>query len=89
MRRWLDRYWYHYLWRRMSVNLKAVVLLLALAAGLGYWLGHKTKTASEVTYHQLTFRKGALLSARFAPDNSTVIYSAAWGGMAPERFHCL
>ena len=63
-----------------------IVLLLAVAAGLGYWLGHRAKPASEVTYHQLTFRKGAVLSARFAPDNRTVIYSAAWGGLAPGTF---
>jgi len=39
-----------------------------------------------VTYHQLTFRKGTVLSARFAPDNRTVIYSAAWSGKDPELF---
>jgi serine/threonine protein kinase len=63
-----------------------VVVLMALAAALGYLLGHKSKASSEVTYHQLTFRKGTVLSARFAPDNRTVIYSAAWGGSDPELF---
>ena len=62
------------------------VLLVALAAGVGYLIGHKEKTSSEVTYHQLTFRKGTVLSARFAPDNRTVIYSAAWSGKDPELF---
>ena len=61
-------------------------LLVALAAGLGYITGHQAKTSSEVTYHQLTFRKGTVLSARFAPDNRTVIYSAAWSGKDPELF---
>ena len=63
-----------------------IVLLVALAAGLGYVAGHRGKLSSEVTYHQLTFRKGTVLSARFAPDNRTVIYSAAWAGLAPELF---
>jgi WD40 repeat protein len=63
-----------------------IVLLVALAAALGYFAGHKGKASSEVTYHQLTFRKGTVLSARFAPDNHTVIYSAAWAGLAPELF---
>jgi len=63
-----------------------VVLLVAMAAGLGYLFGHKGKASSEVTYHQLTFRKGTVLSARFAPDNRTVIYSAAWAGLAPELY---
>jgi len=63
-----------------------VLLLVAMAAGLGYLFGHKGKASSEVTYHQLTFRKGTVLSARFAPDNRTVIYSAAWAGLAPELY---
>jgi len=63
-----------------------ILLLVGLAAGLGYFLGRKAKSTAEVTYHQLTFRKGTVLSARFAPDNRTVIYSAAWAGLAPELF---
>jgi eukaryotic-like serine/threonine-protein kinase len=63
-----------------------VLLLVAMAAGLGYLVGHKGKASSQVTYHQLTFRKGTVLSARFAPDNRTVIYSAAWSGLAPELY---
>jgi len=67
---------------------KAVIIiaLVALAAALGYVLGHGGKTASQLVYHQLTFRKGTILSARFAPDNRTVLYSAAWGGQPPELF---
>jgi hypothetical protein len=63
-----------------------VVLMVAMAAGLGYLFGNKGKASSEVTYHQLTFRKGTVLSARFAPDNRTVIYSAAWAGLVPELY---
>ncbi|HKU24885.1 MAG TPA: protein kinase family protein, partial [Candidatus Sulfotelmatobacter sp.] len=62
------------------------IALIVLAVALGYLLGHDAKPSSEVTYHQLTFRKGTVLSARFAPDNRTVIYSAAWGGSEPELF---
>ena len=70
--------------RRFQVPI--TVLLVAIAAGLGYMLGHRQKPSSEVTYHQLTFRKGTVLSARFAPDNRTIIYAAAWGGSPPELF---
>ena len=62
------------------------LILLVLAAGLGYQPATSGTASSEVTYHQLTFRKGTVLSARFAPDNHTVIYSAAWAGLAPELF---
>jgi eukaryotic-like serine/threonine-protein kinase len=30
-------------------------------------------------FRQLTFRKGYLQAARFAPDGQTIVYSAAWG----------
>jgi serine/threonine protein kinase/Tol biopolymer transport system component len=63
-----------------------IPLVVALAAGLGYLFGHTAKPSSELTYHQLTFRKGTVLSARFAPDNRTILYSAAWGGKDPELF---
>lgn len=52
MRRWLDRYWYHYLWRRMSVDLKAFVLLLTLSgAGFGGFFAFEavSATASQAT----------------------------------------
>ena len=34
----------------------------------------------------MTFRRGNLLSARFAPDGQTVVYSAAWEGKPAELF---
>jgi predicted Ser/Thr protein kinase len=70
--------------RRFQTAIAAA--LIALAAAAGWFAGHRGKSTSEVTYHQLTFRKGTVLSARFAPDNRTVVYSAAWAGLAPELF---
>ena len=72
--------------RLRRFQLPITLLVVALGAGLGYLFGQKSKSSSEITYHQLTFRKGTVLSARFAPDNRTVIYSAAWGGSPPELF---
>jgi len=34
----------------------------------------------RLTIRTLTFREGAILSARFAPDGTTVVYHAAWEG---------
>jgi hypothetical protein len=31
-------------------------------------------------YHQLTFRRGSIRTARFGPDGQTILYSAAWQG---------
>ena len=59
----------------------AVVALAALGGGL---LGGRYffSTASPVPplYRQLTFRRGSIRSARFAPDGQTILYSAAWQG---------
>src|SRR5262249_1040652 len=41
---------------------------------------------TQVTYSQLTFRQGSILSARFAPDGGTVIYAAAWEGQPSTLF---
>lgn len=72
--------------RLRRYQIPIVCALVALALAVGYLLGHNSKHSSEVTYHQLTFRKGTVLGARFAPDHQTVIYSAAWGGSDPELF---
>lgn len=72
--------------RARRFQLPIALVLLLLAAALGFLLGHNSKPVAEVTYHQLTFRKGTVLSARFAPDTRTVIYSATWGGNDPELF---
>jgi len=72
--------------RARRFQLPITLLLVALGVGVGYLVGHRAKPSSEVTYRQLTFRKGTVLSARFAPDSRTILYSAAWGGSPPELF---
>ncbi len=37
-------------------------------------------------YHEITFRRGEIRSARFAPDGQTILYSAAWQGNPVEIF---
>jgi Tol biopolymer transport system component/predicted Ser/Thr protein kinase len=56
-----------------------VALLAGLAAGAILLKGSAVK-AEFAAYHPLTFRRGIVHSARFAPDGKTVIYSAAWEG---------
>jgi Tol biopolymer transport system component/predicted Ser/Thr protein kinase len=38
------------------------------------------------TFQRLTFRRGPILTARFAPDGNSVIYAAAWDGNPVEIF---
>jgi dipeptidyl aminopeptidase/acylaminoacyl peptidase len=59
--------------------------LLAAATGVAvvagaFWLGRSTAPASQASYHRLTFRRGDVRGAAFAPDGQSIIYSAAWGG---------
>jgi DNA-binding winged helix-turn-helix (wHTH) protein/Tol biopolymer transport system component len=58
------------------INLATVPLLCWGAFSLGKRAGEQP----QPTFHQLTFRRGSPVSARFAPDGRTVVYGAAWDG---------
>src|ERR1035437_2631357 len=65
----------------------AIGMLAALAAGLyGGKLFFSTPPPPPPIYRQLTFRRGSIRSARFAPDGQTIIYSAAWQGSPVDVF---
>ena len=67
--------------------LLAACVLVALAAGL--YAGKQIFSAAPLTpptYRQLTFRRGSIRSARFAPDGQTILYSAAWQGSPVDVF---
>ena len=69
-----------------SAALVAAAALVLLAAVGGWLVLRRAPTASEVSFHRLTFRRGNLLSARFSPDGQTVAYAAAWEGAPAEIF---
>src|SRR5215469_1201838 len=75
--------------RRKSfpMSVFAGALWLAVAAGLvaGKFLFSASATPPPV-YRQLTFRRGSIRSARFAPDGQTILYSAAWQGNPLDVF---
>ncbi|MFZ0312183.1 MAG: protein kinase [Candidatus Korobacteraceae bacterium] len=66
----------------------AVAAFVALLAGLaaGTFLRRKPQQSALPTYHPLTFRRGMVRSARFAPDGKTIVYSAAWEGKPLQLF---
>jgi eukaryotic-like serine/threonine-protein kinase len=73
--------------RRPIAAVLAVCTLLALAAGIyAGKLLYTTPPAPPPTYRQLTFRRGSIRSARFAPDGQTILYSAAWQGSPVDVF---
>jgi len=63
--------------------------LMVAAAAIGVFVGKKlwqSSGPSAPLYHEITFRRGAIVSARFAPDGQTIYYSAAWQGNPVETF---
>jgi serine/threonine protein kinase len=60
-----------------------VGLAVGLLAGKRLW---GWSAASAPLYHEITFRRGEIRSARFAPDGQTILYSAAWQGNPVETF---
>jgi len=74
---------------RRSAWLLPAALALVAGAALGIALGRaaaNTKPDSSVTFQRLTFQRGAILSARFAPDGQTIVYGASWDGHPVELF---
>jgi Tol biopolymer transport system component len=74
--------------RRLPVMASLVMAAIALIAGLlaGRFLLQRPVEASLPVYHPLTFRRGMVHAARFAPDGKTIIYSAAWEGKSLQLF---
>jgi Tol biopolymer transport system component/predicted Ser/Thr protein kinase len=60
-----------------------VCLAIGLLAGKRIW---ESSAVSAPLYHEITFRRGEIRSARFAPDGQTILYSAAWQGNPVETF---
>jgi eukaryotic-like serine/threonine-protein kinase len=74
--------------RKWPVPLVASAALILLAIGaVGERVGEKRSASDRLQKFQpLTFRRGLLYSARFAPDGKTIIYSASWDGEAPQLY---
>ena len=61
----------------------------ALLLGAGVYAGKLLFSKAPLPppmYRQLTFRRGSIRSARFAPDGQTILYSAAWQGSPVDVF---
>jgi Tol biopolymer transport system component len=71
--------------RRWLLPALGVLLLLASWAGV-YALARRSLHATNPTFHQVTFRRGTIWAARFAPDGQTIVYGAAWDGQPQEIF---
>ncbi len=74
--------------RRRRVWVWPALAALVLGAAAGFFL-HGTlasKTDLPLRFERLTYRRGTVYSARFAPDGQTIVYGAAWDGGALDLF---
>jgi predicted Ser/Thr protein kinase len=74
--------------RRRTLIAVIAAVVIALIGGLaaGKFLLQRPVQAALPVYHPLTFRRGMVHAARFAPDGKTIIYSAAWEGKSLQLF---
>jgi len=64
------------------------IALLAVAAGVALFVtGRSTApTPQSPAFQPLTFRRGNITFARFAPDGRTLVYAASWEGAPLELY---
>ena len=72
--------------RRLWPALVGVSLLIAAGLFAAFSLGQRAGKSPPASFRRLTFRRGYVFSARFAPDGQTVVYGASWNGMPVQLF---
>ena len=63
-----------------------VLLLVAGAVAVASWVTGLSRHVAQPSFQRLSFRRGFISSARFAPDGHTIVYSAAFDG-GPVRLY--
>src|SRR3984893_5751440 len=69
-----------------TAALVGVGLVVGAAAGMVAGKRFWRAALPNPRYHEITFRRGEIRSARFASDGQTILYSAAWQGNPVEVF---
>ncbi|MGD0109042.1 MAG: protein kinase, partial [Rhodopila sp.] len=62
----------------------AAVLGLALGAAIAWYL--RPAPSPPPTFTRVSYHRGEVIRGRFAPDTKTVLYSARFGGAAPDTY---
>jgi eukaryotic-like serine/threonine-protein kinase len=71
-----------------AIGVTAWLLAGAALATLGWRLvaGRSARQSGAPSFRRVTFQRGNILHARFAPDGQTILYAAAWEGRPTEIF---
>ena len=72
-------------WRLRIAGLLTATAVLAGFIGV-FFAGKRSDQKAIPDFQRLTFGRGAVVSARFAPDGRTIVYSAAWDGEPVRLF---
>ncbi|MBI3664903.1 MAG: serine/threonine-protein kinase [Acidobacteria bacterium] len=71
--------------RRLVLAFVGLSFLALFGIGM-YLVGARSGKTLPPSFHLLTFRRGTINSARFAPDGQTIVYGARWDGNPLELF---
>jgi class 3 adenylate cyclase/Tol biopolymer transport system component/predicted Ser/Thr protein kinase len=72
--------------RFRPLPLAAAALAAAALLAAGYFVGKSKGVSDPPTFKQLTFRHGAIWSARFGSDGKTILTTAVWDGKPAEIY---
>ena len=72
--------------RRRPLAIAVAVIFGIASLGGAYFAGTRNGGGKQARFERLTFQRGYIRGARFAPDGQNVIYSAAWDGRPFEVF---
>jgi Tol biopolymer transport system component len=69
--------------RRFPLPLVLAALAAGLVSGWALTRARPGPASTAPSFKRLTFRRGAISNARFAPDGKTIVYGARWAGEPP------
>jgi Tol biopolymer transport system component len=71
---------------RWAARVVVAAAAAVAAAGLAFLAGSRTARREAPTFERITFRRGTIVSARFAPGGDSIVYGARWEGKPLEIF---
>jgi len=71
---------------RWALIMGALAVVALVLVAVAFVAGRRMAEITPPVYHLLTYRRGTIRMARFAPDGQTIVYSAAWEGKPTDIF---